>query len=134
VFADSAVGPTVPALYGGTIAVANAGAIEQRWAIVFSTTDPTQFDLYGESLGFVMSGNTSTTLAPVNPSTGAVYFSMAPGGWAGTIEIGNAFRFNTHGSLSKDAVWITRRVAKDPGRAPHLTRLTRRRATSMARC
>jgi hypothetical protein len=112
VFADVAIGPTEPALHDGTITVSNSGAIEQRWACVFGL-DPTQFDLYGEGLGFVVAGNTSTNLAPINPSTGQPYFTLPASGW-NTPAIGNAYRFNTHGSLAPEALWITRMCVADP--------------------
>lgn len=113
VFADVALGPTEPALHDGTtITVSNAGTIEQRWACVFGL-DPTQFDLYGEGLGFVVAGDTSTDLAPINPSTGEPYFTLPAAGW-NTIAIGNAFRFNTRGSLAPEALWIARMIVADP--------------------
>lgn len=113
VFADTPVGPTEPDLHTGTtITVSNAGTIEQRWVCVFGL-DVTQFELYGESLGFVMAGNTSTDLSPLNPTTGQPYFTLPAAGWQ-TIAIGNAFRFNTHGSLAPEALWIARMISADP--------------------
>jgi hypothetical protein len=113
VFADEPVGPTEPDLHDGTtITVSNAGSIEQRWVCVFGL-DTTQFELYGESLGFVVAGDTSTDLAPLNPVTGEPYFTLPAAGW-NTIAIGNAFRFNTYGSLAPEALWITRCASADP--------------------
>ena len=112
VYADTIIGPAATNLYSGTITTSNAGAIEQRWAVVFGL-DPTQFDLYGEGLGFVMAGNTSTNLAPVNPSTGAPYFTLPAAGWD-VPEIGNVLRFNTHGSLVPEALWVARMVVAEP--------------------
>lgn len=116
VYADTPVGPppTTGDLYTGTIGVSNAGTVEQRWAVVFRIDDPTQFDVYGESLGFIGSGDTSTDFAFDNPSTGQPYFTLPAAGWESGIEIGNAFRFNTHGSLAPEALWITRMSTKDP--------------------
>jgi hypothetical protein len=106
VFADVPVGPTVDDLYTGSIGVSNAGAIEQQWVCVFGL-DPTQFDLYGDSLGFVAAGNTSTDLEPINPSTGQPILTLPAAGWQAP-EIGNAYRFKTTGAISDSSLWVTR--------------------------
>ena len=75
------------------------GAIKERWMIKMTGTN--QFELYGETLGFVMRGDTLTDLAPLNPATGKPYFTLpkqafgtdAP--WASQDII----RFNTWGTL-----------------------------------
>lgn len=84
------------------------GAISERWAIVF--TSSTQFELYGETLGFVAKTDTLQDLAPINPSTKKPYFTIpreafgvdAP--WA----VKNVIRFNTWGSLMP--FWVLRAV------------------------
>lgn len=75
------------------------GAIKERW--MMKMTGTAQFELYGETLGFVMRGDTLTNLAPINPATGKPYFTLpkqafgnqAP--WASQDII----RFNTWGTL-----------------------------------
>ena len=75
------------------------GAIKERWMI--RMTDANQFELYGETLGFVMRGDTLTDLAPINPATGKPYFTLpkqafgADAPWASQDII----RFNTWGTL-----------------------------------
>lgn len=75
------------------------GAIKERW--MFKMTGAAQFELYGETLGFVMRGDTLTNIAPINPATGKPYFTIpkqafgteAP--WASQDII----RLNTWGTL-----------------------------------
>ena len=75
------------------------GAIKERWMIKMTGT--AQFELYGETLGFVMRGDTLTDLKPLNPASGKPYFTLpkqafgnqAP--WASQDII----RFNTWGTL-----------------------------------
>ena len=75
------------------------GAIKERWMIKMTGTN--QFELYGETLGFVMRGDTLTDLTPIRPATGKPYFILpkeafgneAP--WASQDVI----RFNTWGTL-----------------------------------
>lgn len=75
------------------------GAIQERWMIKMTGTN--QFELYGETLGFVMRDDTLTDLTPINPATDKPYFTLpkeafgtdAP--WASQDII----RFNTWGTL-----------------------------------
>ena len=75
------------------------GAIKERWMIKMTGTST--FELYGETLGFVMRGDTLTDLAPINPATGKPYFTLpkqafgADAPWASQDII----RFNTWGTL-----------------------------------
>ena len=88
------------------------GAIKERWMIKMTGT--AQFELYGETLGFVMRGDTLTDLAPINPATGKPYFTLpkqafgsdAP--WASQDII----RFNTWGTLLP--VWVLCAVQPNP--------------------
>ena len=75
------------------------GAIKERW--MFKMRGTNQFELYGETLGFVMRGDTLTDIKPINPATGKPYFTLpkeafgnqAP--WADQDII----RLNTWGTL-----------------------------------
>lgn len=75
------------------------GAIKERWMIKMTITN--QLELYGETLGFVMRGDTLTDLAPINPATGKPYFTLpkqafgADAPWSSQDII----RFNTWGTL-----------------------------------
>ena len=88
------------------------GAIQERWMIKMTGT--AQFELYGETLGFVMRGDTLTDLAPINPATGKPYFTLpkqafgADAPWASQDII----RFNTWGTLLP--VWVLCAVQPNP--------------------
>lgn len=86
------------------IILTDDGAITERWLIKW--TSSSQFELYGETLGFVLKTDTLQDLAPINPSTQKPYFTIkkqafgndAP--WAAQDVI----RFNTWGTLLP--VWV----------------------------
>ncbi len=88
------------------------GAIKERWMIKMTGTN--QFELYGETLGFVKRGDTLTDLAPINPATGKPYFTLpkqafgADAPWASQDII----RFNTWGTLLP--VWVLCAVQPNP--------------------
>ncbi|MEO1080058.1 MAG: hypothetical protein AAFY29_10930 [Pseudomonadota bacterium] len=91
---------------GFPIVVTNAGALQQRWAMVF--TGATTFDIIGETIGEIGTGSTSTDTAPINPNTGVPYFTIPAGGWGSGWGVGNVLRFNTIGAAAP--VWIARTV------------------------
>lgn len=88
------------------------GAIKERWMIKMTGTST--FELYGETLGFVMRGDTLTDLAPINPANSKPYFTLpkqafgADAPWASQDII----RFNTWGTLLP--VWILCAVQPNP--------------------
>jgi hypothetical protein len=85
---------------------ANNGAITEKWALVF--TSSTTFNVVGETLGVIATGNTGTDVAPVNGNTGNPYFVMRAAGFGSGWAAGNAIRFNTEGCLAP--LWIARTV------------------------
>lgn len=84
------------------------GAITERWMIRW--TSASQFELYGETLGFVLKADVLTDLAPINPATKKPYFTLpkeafgANAPWAAQDVI----RFNTWGTLLP--FWVLRAV------------------------
>ncbi len=107
VWADSPSGSVAPGTYNETdypLAVKNADAITERWAVRF--TSSTQFEVIGETVGTIATGNTTTDLAPLNPRTGAPYFVMKREGWGTGWSTNNVVRFNTVGGLAP--VWLMR--------------------------
>lgn len=90
------------------IKLTDDGAINERWLIRW--TSASQFELYGETLGFVLKADVLTDLAPINPATKKPYFTLpkeafgtnAP--WAAQDVI----RFNTWGTLLP--FWVLRAV------------------------
>ncbi len=100
--------PSTPiaASYSGTIALVNAGAVTERWAVVFTST--TAFELYGERLGLIATGTTGANFIPVNPATNQPYFTMPSSGWGAGWLPGNTVRFNTRAAAAP--FWAVRTV------------------------
>lgn len=80
------------------------GAIKERWMIKF--TSGSQFELYGETLGFVVKTDTLTDLAPINPATKKPYFKIPKQAFGdnATWAMQDVIRFNTWGTLLP--VWV----------------------------
>lgn len=92
------------------IVVTNKGAITERWALQFTNT--TSFNIIGENVGVIGIGNTGTNCAPLNPATGAPYFTVPFGGWGLGWATGNVLRFNTIGA--EFPVWVVRTILQGP--------------------
>lgn len=93
------------------IVLTDDGAITERWLIKFANNS--QFELYGETLGFVLKTDTLQDLAPINPATHKPYFTLpkeAFGGSQGQApwQAQNIIRFNTTGTLLP--FWVLRAV------------------------
>lgn len=88
------------------IVVTNDGATNERWAIQFTNT--TSFNVMGEHVGVIATGNTATDLAPINPATNRPYFTLNAVGWGAGWAAGNVLRFNTVGALFP--IWVVRTV------------------------
>ena len=84
------------------------GAITERWLIKF--TSGSQFELYGEKLGFVGKADILTDLAPINPATNKPYFTLPKNafGQGSVWATQNVIRFNTAGTLMP--FWVLRAV------------------------
>lgn len=110
VWSDEPIGGAVTADYNepvNPIVVSNAGAITERWAIVF--TGSTAFRVIGEQVGEILAGTTGAPTAPLNPATLEPYFTIAAAGWGNGWAIGNVYRFNTVGANAP--VWLIRSIA-----------------------
>ena len=109
-WADTATGAPMSANYNDAlypIAVTNKGAIQERWALVF--TDSTSFRIIGEVSGQIGTGSVNADCLPVNPITNAPYFKVKKEGWgAGGWASGNVLRFNTVASMYP--IWCIRTV------------------------
>lgn len=122
-WSDSRIGSTLLAAYSDTanpIVVTNAGAITERWLLQF--TNSTEFAVVGEAVGQIITGNTATTLAPVNPATGVPYFTLQPAGWGAGWAAGNVLRFNTTGAVIP--LWVSRTVMQSPSAPPGTDHMT----------
>lgn len=112
-WSDIVTGAAAVATYNDILAplvVTNAGASTERWAVRFTNT--TAFDVIGEHVGVIASGNTATDCAPVNPATGSPYFTLKATGWGAGWTAGNVLRFNTVGALFP--VWMVRTIQQGP--------------------
>jgi len=106
---DEAVGAAISANYNDTlypIAVTNQGNIQERWAIVFTST--TAFRIIGEYSGQIGTGVTNEDCSPINPVTSAPYFTIKKEGWGNGWASGNVLRFNT--IAANHPVWVIRTV------------------------
>jgi hypothetical protein len=110
---DSPIGNSATGSYNDTlhpIVTTNAGALTERWALIFTNT--TAFNVVGEHVGVIGTGNTGVDLAPLNPSTGQPYFTLQSEGWGLGWSVGNVLRFNTVGATVP--VWVARTILQGP--------------------
>ena len=111
VWSDTLIGSAPGAQFNAAlypITTTSQGAIKERWRLQF--TSSTTFDLYGESVGLVASGTTSTPgdvpFEPQNPDAGVPYFSLPVLGFGGGWAAGNVIRFNTE--AANYPAWVAR--------------------------
>ncbi|WP_104499025.1 hypothetical protein [Acinetobacter indicus] len=108
-WADEATGGGISANYNDAlypIVVTNKGAIQERWALIF--TDATNFRCVGEYSGQIGTGSVNIDFAPINPVTGLPYFTVKKEGWGAGWANGNVLRFNT--VAANFPVWVIRTV------------------------
>ncbi|PJI50805.1 MAG: hypothetical protein CTR55_00465 [Pseudomonas sp.] len=91
--------------------IANMGAIDGKWALVF--TSATSFQVVEEKLGVIAVGSTAQDCAPINPQTNTPYFTIRAAGWGSGWAAANAVRFNTDSCLGP--LWIARTVLSGQG-------------------
>ena len=106
---DEASGGVISANYNDAIypiEVTNRGAIQERFAIVF--TDTTVFRCIGEYSGQIGTGSVSADFSPINPITNAPYFTIKKEGWGSGWANGNVMRFNT--IAANFPIWAIRTV------------------------
>jgi hypothetical protein len=89
------------------IEVTNAGAITERWALIFTNT--TAFRIVGEQVGEILTGTTALPTMPLNPATLEPYFTIPAEGWGVGWSAGNVLRFNTRGANAP--VWALRNTS-----------------------
>jgi len=112
VWSNALIGSSIAAQYNNTqypIEVDNASAIQERWAIIF--TSSTTVNVIGENVGQILSSVLiGVDIAPVNPNTAQPYFSVPSEGWGSGWSAGNVLRFNTYGANAP--VWIIQSVGQ----------------------
>ena len=98
-WSDALIGDTSSASFNSIdypVAVTNLGAVTERWALVFTSTST--YNVIGEHLGQIATGNINEVCAPNNPAASAPYFSIDPLGWGTGWAAGNVLRLNTVGT------------------------------------
>lgn len=111
---DALDGDQALASYNDTLApieVTNEGALTERWALHFQSGG-TSFRVVGENVGVIGTGSTGADCAPINPNTGAPYFTVREVGWGAGWVVGNVLRFNTVGAMA--SVPLVRVVQQGP--------------------
>lgn len=117
VWDDSLIGNNVLAQYNNSqypIVVDNASTITERWAMIF--TSSTNFNIVGEGVGVIGTGNINSITAPINPNTSQPYFSIPQEGWGSGWSSGNVLRFNTFGAGAP--TWIIQAVSQGDASDP----------------
>jgi len=106
---DSVISPSATGTFNDVlapIAVTNAGALTERWALLFTNT--TTFQIIGEHVGVIGTASINADCAPLNPATSVPYFTAPALGWGIGWAVGNVLRFNTIGAMTP--VWVVRTV------------------------
>ncbi len=99
VWSDSLIGSAPLAQYNDTaypIVVSNAGTYKDRILVKF--TSATAFQVIGEQLGVIATGDVTTNCSPVNQLTGQPYFTIDYRGWGSGWATGNCLRGNFIGA------------------------------------
>jgi hypothetical protein len=122
VWADALIGNASTAQFNDALyplVLTNKGAIQERWALVFTGT--TAFNVYGEYSGLVGQGNIAGFAVPTqigdtlvaavhyaveNPDTGTPYFIINCLAFGGGWSAGNVIRFNT--IAANYPLWLAR--------------------------
>ena len=89
------------------IELTNIGSIAQRWAIVFTST--TAYNVIGESVGNIYSGDTLNDCSPINSFAGAPYFILRKEAFGAGLNPGEAFLFET--LAASKPIMVTRSVS-----------------------
>ena len=114
VWSDSLVGDATTSqlqVTNNPIVVTNRDAIEERWALVF--TSQTAFNIIGQTVGQIGAGSTTTPTAPINPMTGYAYFTIPAAAWGTGWSANNVVRINT--AAAKYPVWIGNAIQQHQG-------------------
>lgn len=108
-WSDEREGSAINAQYNEVtfpIETSNDGAIQERWALIFTSTS--EFRIVGENVGQITTGSVNSITSPLNPITGKPYFKVPVGGWGQGWASGNVLRFNT--AAANYPIWAARTV------------------------
>lgn len=99
-WSDVTVGNPAPSTYNDgafPVVVTNAGAMTERFALRV-LTGGTDVEVIGEHVGNLGTFSRNTTIAPINPISGAPYFTLAAAGWGAGWVPGNTLFLPTVGA------------------------------------
>ena len=116
IFSDTLVGAEATSTYnniGYPVQVTNAGAITERWALVFRTNQ--SVDVIGEHVGNLGNFSINADIAPINALTGEEYFRVLSAGWGNGWIPGNLERMNTVAAINKFCVVRTIKQGPEAG-------------------
>lgn len=82
------------------------GGMEQNWTLTF--TSASAFDIAGDTVGAVGSGNISGGAAPNNPAFNKPYFTLNGALFGGSFVAGNTLTFSSHPAALP--IWMRRTV------------------------
>lgn len=102
----SSLAGTINSSWEDYVSVNGIGTVEQNWQITF--TSPTAFDVTGDTLGEVGSGNVSSVCSPAHPGLSRPYFTLSAGLFGGTFVEGDTATFTTHPAAT--AIWLRRTI------------------------
>ncbi|MFD1709854.1 hypothetical protein ACFSF0_04505 [Ottowia flava] len=114
---DTPQGPSAVASYDSTnhpIEINNLGAMTERWALRFRS-DATTFDLIGEHFGQLISGTKNADFSPINPASGAPYFTIRAAGWGNGWAAGNTLFVPTVGASFPNVAIRSTQPGSPPG-------------------
>jgi len=87
---------------GGNLEMNPAGAEDDEVTVTF--TGATAFSCSGSYLGSLGTGSTGSDFEPVNPNTGAAYFTLKAAAWSGTWSAGETVVF--HMRPQAQGIWV----------------------------
>jgi hypothetical protein len=108
-WSDTLSGNSATASYDKTtypLVVTNAGAVTERWCLRFTNT--TTFQVIGEHLGILGTGNTGADTLVPNPNSTEPYFTLKAAGWGQGWAAGNCLFFQT--ISAKPPIWLAETI------------------------
>lgn len=102
----SSVSGAIASSWSDKVAVDGRGCIEQNWLLTF--TSATAFDISGDTVGVVGSGNVTSGASPNNAAIGSPYFTLLASLFSGTFAPGDTVTFTTHPAAT--AIFLRRTI------------------------
>lgn len=113
VWSDARIGNATTSQFNNTlypIVTTNRGAIDERWAIIF--TSNTAYKVVGESVGEIATGTVNADLVVNNPGALVPYMTINRLAFGGGWAQGNVIRFNT--KTCGGPIWVAKATLQGP--------------------